>query len=168
MDLQLCCPFRATIAEQPCRPPALEIPAAPDAHFFQQGKLEGPIYPTATTPARRAHVPIRMIVERNKNEGLSQAAGPKRREMMEVPGAVKNERGEVAAHIVVEGFDRTRRRRKTERRSPEGCVQRFEGKDAGRPSLIEIEMKRLGQGQNVAPEQTKATTQFFPMHASPA
>jgi hypothetical protein len=78
VDLQSSGPFRATIAEQPARPPALEIPAAPHAHFFHEWQFERPIHPAATAPVRRTHIPIRMIVERDQNEWLRHPARPER------------------------------------------------------------------------------------------
>lgn len=51
------------IAKKQMRPPAFEISAAPNADALHMRQFQRSIYPTATTPFRRTHIPIRMIVE---------------------------------------------------------------------------------------------------------
>ena len=63
MDLEDARAFGPTVAENLMRPPALEVPAAPNARLHQERQLEGAIDPAATTPAGRTHVPVRMIIE---------------------------------------------------------------------------------------------------------
>ena len=61
--------FRAAIAKNLVRPPAFKIPAAPNAHAAHMRKFQRAIDPTTASPFRRAHVPVRMIVERNQTTG---------------------------------------------------------------------------------------------------
>src|SRR2546430_6330576 len=67
MDFQSACVFGVTVAEDLVRPPAFKIPATPNAHPAHVRKLQCAIDPTAASPCRRTHVPIRVIVERNNN-----------------------------------------------------------------------------------------------------
>src|ERR1041385_3502988 len=53
----------ATVPENLVRPPTFKISAAPDRHVLDVRKFECPIDPAAASPFRRAHIPIRMIVE---------------------------------------------------------------------------------------------------------
>lgn len=68
--------LRAPIPEKLVRPPALEIPAAPDADFSYVGKFERPVDPSAAGPTRRAQIPVRMIVEGNEHAGVNQPSSP--------------------------------------------------------------------------------------------
>src|SRR5438477_1208321 len=70
--------LRPTIGENIVRPPALEISAAPNRDVLDLRKLERPIDPTAASPFWRTNVPVRMIIERNKDDRLSQPAQPER------------------------------------------------------------------------------------------
>ena len=53
----------ATIAEKLMRPPAFKISAAPNCDVLYVRKFQRAIHPSAAAPLRRAHIPIRMIVE---------------------------------------------------------------------------------------------------------
>ena len=68
--------FSATIAENLVRPPAFEIAATPDTRTPDIWKVEGAVDPPATGPFRRAHIPIGMIIERDKNDRFDNSAQP--------------------------------------------------------------------------------------------
>ena len=55
--------LRAAVPENLVRPPAFEISATPDTRTLHMRKFQCAIDPTTAPPFRRAHVPIRMIVE---------------------------------------------------------------------------------------------------------
>jgi hypothetical protein len=154
-------PLGAPVPKDLVRPPAFEIPAAPHAHPLHVRKFESAIYPAAATPFRRTDVPIRVIIERNKHERFGHPTHPERGKMMEIPGAINKKPRKLAADIVIEVFNQSRRRGETERRPPERGVQRLDSECVGRPGLIQIEMKCLGQELNVAAERTNATVQFL-------
>ena len=73
MDLEVAFTFGTPVPKKLTRPPALEISATPDAYSFDVWHLQCAIDPTATSPLRRAHIPVRMIIERNENERSSNA-----------------------------------------------------------------------------------------------
>ena len=64
--------FGAAIRENVVRPPALEISAAPNRDMANVRQLERAIDPAAAAPLWGANVPVRMIIERNKNDRLRQ------------------------------------------------------------------------------------------------
>ena len=70
--------FSATVAENLMRPPTFEITAAPNCHMLDVRKFQRAIDPTAASPFRGAHIPVRMIVERDKDDRSSNAAQSKR------------------------------------------------------------------------------------------
>ena len=79
MNIELTRAFGAAIAEKLMWPPAFEIPAAPHIHAVDMRQFERAIDPSSTAPARRPHVPIRMIIERNNRERPCNATNPQRR-----------------------------------------------------------------------------------------
>jgi len=93
-----------TIGENIVRPPALEIPAAPNRDALDMRKPERPVDPTAARPGRRANVPVRMIIKRNKDNRLSQPAQPERAQIMKVTRAVEDERREPRAELAIKFF----------------------------------------------------------------
>ena len=105
VNLQPTFPFRAAVAKEAPRPPALEAPAAPHAHLLHVRKFEGTVYPAAATPARRPHIPVRMIIERNENKGLRHASNPKCAQMMKIARAVEKKRRKFAANFLIELFN---------------------------------------------------------------
>ena len=105
MDLESALALRATIAEDSRRPPTLEVSTTPHTYFFHARKLERAIDPAAATPARRPHVPIRVIIKRNEDERSGYLACPQRSEMMEISGAVNKKPGKFAADLTIEGFN---------------------------------------------------------------
>ena len=78
MDFEPALAFRATVAEESRRPPALEVSTTPHLYFFHPRKFERAIHPAAATPARRAHVPVRMVIEGDKDERFAQPPNPQR------------------------------------------------------------------------------------------
>ncbi len=72
------------IPEKQVRPPAFKISAAPNADALHVRQFQRPIYPTAATPFRRTHIPIRVIVERNNDNWPREAPNPKRAQKMKV------------------------------------------------------------------------------------
>src|SRR5205823_6728449 len=63
MDLKNACSLSATIAKKLMRPPAFKISATPNADAAHVRKFQRAIHPSAAAPFRRAHVPVRVIVE---------------------------------------------------------------------------------------------------------
>src|SRR6266516_3170811 len=68
------CSFSATVAEDLVRPPTFEVASAPTADAAHLWKFQCAVHPAATAPFRRAHIPIRMIVERNEHERFDDLA----------------------------------------------------------------------------------------------
>src|ERR1700704_4445202 len=118
MDFELARAFRAAVTENLLRPPAFEISAAPHADLLNVWKLERAIHPTATAPFGRAHIPVGMVVEGNKNGRLRQLPGPKPREMVKITRAVENERWQLRLILAIKLLDQTRRRGKAQLRAP--------------------------------------------------
>src|SRR6202048_3375216 len=145
VDFELAGAFRPAIAENLLRPPAFEISAAPDADFLNARKFERAIHPTATAPFGRAHIPVGMVVEGNKNGWLRQLPNPKRSEMVKIAGAVKEERRQLRLILAIKFFDQTLRRGKAQLRPPITRVPHGQAENALRPRVIQIEMKGAAQ-----------------------
>src|SRR5439155_25669071 len=62
------CSFSATVAEDLVRPPAFKVTATPNTDATDLCKSQCAVHPATAAPFRRAHIPIRMIVERNEHE----------------------------------------------------------------------------------------------------
>ena len=105
MDFKLARAFRPAVAENLLRPPAFEISAAPDADLLNVRKLERAIHPTATAPFGRAHIPVGMVVEGNKDRRLRQLSNPKSSEMMKIARAVKKERRQLRLMLAIKFLD---------------------------------------------------------------
>src|ERR1700736_6238066 len=116
--------FGRTIGENVVWPPAFKISTTPDCDMLQQRELERAIDPAAAGPARRRDGPIWMIVERNENKRLLDAANPKRAQVMKIAGAVKFERGELRIERAIKLFHQSRRGAEAELRSPCARVDR--------------------------------------------
>jgi len=84
--------FCATVAEKLVRPPAFKISAAPNCDVLYVGKFQRAIDPTAATPFRRAHIPVRMIVEGNKCDRVRDPSEPERSQIVEITRAVEQKR----------------------------------------------------------------------------
>ncbi len=105
MNFKPACVFTGAIGKNVMRPPALEISAAPDRDVLDLRELKRAIDPSAASPFGRTHIPVRMIVERNQNEGFTQPTKPKRTEIMEIARAVENEWRDLASEFAVEFLD---------------------------------------------------------------
>src|SRR4030095_915379 len=69
MNFKNSCAFRTTVAEDLIRPPTFKIVAAPDTRKPYIWKFQCPVHPSTTGPFRRPHIPIRMVIEGNEDEG---------------------------------------------------------------------------------------------------
>ena len=142
MNVQDACAFGPTITENLVRPPALEISAAPDAHPLDVRQLQCAIDPTAASPLWRAHIPVRMIIERNENEWSGNATESKRRQIVEVAGSVEQERrSEIRFVLAIKLGDQTSRRREAQPWAPRARVNHRKTQRLVPPRVIQIEMK---------------------------
>ena len=98
----------AVIAKNIVRPPAFEIAAAPNAHALDVRKFQRAIDPAAAAPFWRADVPIRMIVERNDDDGLRNSPNPKRAQIMKIAGPIKQEGRNLWRELTVKFLDHAR------------------------------------------------------------
>jgi hypothetical protein len=148
------------VSEKLPRPPAFEIPAAPDAHFLHMGQFERAIHPASAGPARRAHVPVRMIIEGNEHERIAQPPHPERAQVMKITGTVNKERCEPPFVFTIKLFDQPRGRGEAKSRPPGSGIHGPNREGIGGPGVVEVEMNRAGQGSNLAGERAKATAHF--------
>ncbi len=101
--------FGAPVPENLMWPPAFKVTATPNAHPAHVRNLQRAIHPPAAGPLRRAHIPIWMIIERNKDDCSGNAAHSKRGQMMKVARAVKQKsRGEMYLMFAIKSFDQAR------------------------------------------------------------
>ncbi len=100
------------------RPPALEIPATPNRDLPDMRQLQRAINPGAATPARRTHIPIRVIVEGNERDRLVRRSKPQSGQMMKVARAVEDKFRELRFDLAIKLLDRPRRSGEAEVRSP--------------------------------------------------
>ena len=98
----------AVIAKNIVRPPTLEISATPDRNVLNVLQLERAIDPAAAVPFWRADVPIRMIVERNDDDGLCNSPNPKRAQIMKIAGPIKQEGRNLWRELTVKFLDDAR------------------------------------------------------------
>src|SRR5207244_8517092 len=89
MHLMNPCSLRSTIAKKLMRPPAFKISPTPNADAAHVRKFQRAIHPSAAAPFRRAHVPVRVIVEGDDNDRIGNASQPERRQIMKIARAVK-------------------------------------------------------------------------------
>ena len=141
MNLKFPRAFRSPVSEQISRPPAFEIPATPDAGLLQAFNFQGAIDPAATSPARRAHVPIGMVIERNENKWIGQSPNPERTEMMKITGTVNEKWRNLRTELAIEFLDQARRRRKAQSRSPFPRVIDRQVARQIRPGIVEVEVQ---------------------------
>ena len=130
------------IPENVMGPPAFEIAAAPNVELAHVRKIERAIDPTATSPFRRANIPVGMIIEGNNDHRLRHPAQPERSEIMEVARTVEDERRESRFVFAVKIFYQRRRRGKAKRWSPILSIDHRDLQRVRRPRRIEIEMHR--------------------------
>src|SRR5262249_51466619 len=110
--------FSATVAENLVWPPAFEIGTAPNCHMLDVREFQCAIDPTAASPFRRAHIPIRMVVERNEHDRSTNVAQSKRGQIMKIARPIKQERHrQIRLVLSIKSFDQTRRRREAQLRS---------------------------------------------------
>ncbi len=122
------------------RPPTLEIPATPNRDLPDMRQLQRAIDPAAATPARRADIPIGMIIEGNERYWFAHGSKPQSGQMMEVTRAVEDKFAKLRPDLAIKLLDRPRRSRKTKVRSP---LRRVDGGQAVRdlvPGGVEIKM----------------------------
>jgi len=81
-------------------------------------KVERAIDPTAAGPARRGDRPVGMIIERNQNERLGDAAQPKRAQVMIIARAVKREWRQLWFEFAIKFLDHMFRRAEAKLRTP--------------------------------------------------
>jgi len=142
MNIQDVCAFGPTVTENLVGPPALEISATPDAYSFDAWQLQCAIDPTATSPLWRAHIPVRMIIERNENERSSNATQSKSRQIVEVTRSVEQERrSEIRFVLAIKLGNQTRRRREAQSWAPGACVNHRKTQRLVLPRVIQVEMK---------------------------
>ena len=141
MNFQPALAFRAAVPKKLARPPAFEIAATPNARLDQSGQLQGAIDPAAAAPAWRPHIPIRVVIERNKDERLAKPAKPERSQVMEVAGSINKERRQARTELAKEFLNERGGRRETEARSPPAGVYDREVPGQIRPGIVEIEVQ---------------------------
>src|SRR5438046_10673993 len=93
MNVKNACSLRATIAKKLMRPPAFKISTAPNCDVLYLSKFQSAIHPTAAAPFRRAHVPVRVIVEGDNSDGLGETPNPERSQIMKITRAEEQKRG---------------------------------------------------------------------------
>ncbi len=140
MDFEPAFALGATIAEDLPGPPGFKTAAAPNADQPNMRQFERAINPAPATPFRRAHIPIRVVVEGDDHCGGLGASRPERAEVMEIAGTEEKKWRKVIAHCGVEGLDDSRRRRKAKLRSPCAQVARFQWERVPGPGVVEVEM----------------------------
>src|SRR4029077_8726478 len=144
MDFKNSGTFRATIAEKLVRPPTFEIAAAPNTRKPYIGKFQCAVHPCATSPFRRPHVPVGMVIERDENYLVGNRTHPERCQVVKVARAVEQEgRREFPSPLPIELFDQPRRRGETQARPPTLRIGYRKPSQVVRPSVIEIQMKRV-------------------------
>jgi hypothetical protein len=142
MNVKNACSLRATIAKQLVRPPAFKISATPNADAAHVRNFQRAIHPTAAAPFRRAHVPVRVIVEGDNGDRLGDKPNPERSQIMKITGAVEQKRGhEMRFIFAVKLGDQTRRRRETQLRPPNARINNGQTKRLIRPRVIQIEVE---------------------------
>src|SRR5437870_8600024 len=100
--------FRFAIPEKLMRPPALEISAAPNGDLPDVRQLERAIDPAAATPARRADIPIGMIIKGDERDRFVCRSKPQSGQMMKVARAVEDKLAEFRSDLAIKLFDRPR------------------------------------------------------------
>ena len=86
--------------------------------MFQPRKFQRTIDPAAASPFRRRYSPIRVIIERDKDEWLIDLAKPNRGQIMKIARAVENEWREAPRKFMSKRFDDSGRRAETQARPP--------------------------------------------------
>src|SRR4029077_214977 len=119
MDFKNSGTFRATIAEKLVRPPTFEIAAAPNTRKPYIWKFQRAVHPSAAGPFRRPHIPIGMIIKGDEDHRFRNRTQSKRAQVVNVSGAVEQERRfEIPPSLPIELLDQSRRRAETQWRPP--------------------------------------------------
>jgi len=84
MHFQYSFAFGAATPKDLPRPPAFKISTAPDRDMLDLWQFHRAVQPPAATPLRRSHIPVRVIIKRDKDEWLLHPSHPKRAQMMEI------------------------------------------------------------------------------------
>jgi len=130
--------LRAAIRENVVRPPTFEISAAPNRDVLDMRQLERAIDPTAARPFRRRDRPVRMIIERNKNEGLVASSQPKRAQVMEVARTIECEWRKPCTQFAIKFFNDPFRRAEAKLRTPLASIERRQLRRRISPRVVEI------------------------------
>ena|SRR6266446_5494749 len=142
MDLKDARTFGAAVAENLMGPPAFEIAATPNTYAAHLRKFQRAIHPTAAAPFRRAHVPIRVIIEGDKRDRLRETPNPECSQIMKITGAVEKKwRRETRFVFVIKLGDQTRRCGEAQFRPPLSCVNNGQAKRLIPPRVIQVEME---------------------------
>ena len=142
MNVKNACSLRATIAKKLMRPPAFKISATPNADAAHVRKFQRAIHPSAAAPFRRAHVPVRVIVEGDNSDGLGETPNPERSQIMKITGAVEQKRGRKLCLIfAVKLGDQPWRRGETQFRPPIARIDKGQIKRLISPCVIQIEVE---------------------------
>src|SRR5207237_754272 len=105
-------------------------------------QLQCAIDPTAASPIGRAHIPVRMIIERNENERSSNATQSKRCQIVEVTRSVEQERrSEIRFVLAIKLGYQTWRRGEAQSWTPRARVNRRKTQRLVPPRVIQVEMK---------------------------
>jgi len=131
---------RAVIGEQTRRPRQLEVAASPNANTLDLPQFQRAIHPTAATPARRADIPVGMVVEADHSGRLPYPSQPKSGEIMKITGAVENKVSQLRVDLVKEAFNDSCGRAVAQTRPPIARIERRHRQITGRPGRIKVEM----------------------------
>ena len=82
-----------------------------------------------------------MIIERHEDERLAQPTEPERAEVVEIAGAVNEERGDLRFVLAIKVLDQSGWCRETKSRSPFTRVQRRQVAGQAGPGIIEVEVQ---------------------------
>jgi hypothetical protein len=127
------------VAEEAGGEGELEVAAAPDADLADVVQFQRAVDPGATAPFGGANVPVGVIVKGDESEGLGETAEEDGGEVVEVAGAVEDERGELARDLFVKGIDEGAASEVAEARTPGLRVVGRHLRDLA-PGAVEIEM----------------------------
>ena len=137
--------FGAAVPKKLTRPPALEISATPNTETPHLRKLQRTIDPTAATPFRRSHIPVRMVIERDDNDRLADLPNPECGQVMKIARAVEQKWRKAAFEFAIKFLDQTRWRRKSKLRSPFMSIDDRQTQWLILPRVIEMEVQSAAQ-----------------------
>ena len=83
--------FRATVPENLVRPPAFEVAATPNTRMPHIWNFQCAIDPPTTSPFRRAHIPVRMIIEGDQDDRFGNMPQPQCSQMVKIAGPIEQE-----------------------------------------------------------------------------